>query len=76
MSNCLKLVLGKVKRKRMERFLGRLEWALRPQGGMAAYLAWACKWKVTDGKSLPFVLIRPPLMADVFAILLQSFSGN
>ena len=36
----LRLRLGLVRRKGFERFLGRLEWALRPQGGPAPFIGW------------------------------------
>ena len=40
-----KLVMGTLRRKGMEQFLGRLEWALWPQAGTAAFLAVTYKWK-------------------------------
>ena len=36
----LRLRLGLVRRKGFERFLRRLEWALRPQGGTAPFFGW------------------------------------
>ena len=37
----LRLRLGLMRRKGFERFLGRLEWVLRPQGGTAPFLGGA-----------------------------------
>ena len=43
----LRLRLGLTRKKGFERFLGRLEWALRPQGGIAPFLAGAYMWKLS-----------------------------
>ena len=58
----------------MEHFLGRLEWAVRPQGGTAPFLAGAYRWKLSSGDQLPAALIRPLLTAVVFAVLPEDFA--
>ena len=45
----LLLVLGVLNTKGMERFMGRLEWALRPSAGLSPFLAGAYCWKHVGG---------------------------
>ena len=52
----LRIVLGCMTRKGMERSLGRLEWALGPQGGTASFLSGAYRWKLIDGNRVPVAL--------------------
>ena len=61
----LRLRLGLMRRKGFERFLGRLEWALRPQGGTAPFLAGAYRWKLSAEQRVPLSLVRPLLTAGV-----------
>ena len=70
------LRLGLMRRKGFERFLGRLEWALRPQGGTALSLAGAYRWKLSGEQRVPLSLVRPLLTAVVFAILPQCYAGQ
>ena len=72
----LRLRLGLMRRKGFERFLGRLEWALRPQGGTAPFLAGAYKWKLSGEQRVPLSLIRPLLTAVVLAVLPQCYAGQ
>ena len=64
-----------MRRKGFERFLGRLEWALRPQGGTAPFLAGAYRWKLSGEQKVPLSLMRPLLTAVVFAVLPQCYAG-
>ena len=72
----LRLRLGLMRRKGFERFLGRLEWALRPQGGTAPFLAGAYRWKFSGDQKVPLSLMRPLLTAVVFAVLPQCYAGH
>ena len=72
----LRLRLGLMRRKGFERFLGRLEWALRPQGGTAPFLAGAYKWKLSCEQKVPLSLVRPLLTAVVFSVLPQCYVGQ
>ena len=72
----LRLRLGLMRRKGFERFLGRLEWALRPQGGTAPFLAGAYRWKLSAEQKVPLSLVRPLLTAVVFAVLPQCYAGH
>ena len=72
----LRLRLGHMRRKGFERFLGRLEWALRPQGGNAPFLAGAYRWKLSGEQKVPLSLVRPLLTAVVFAVLPQCYAGQ
>ena len=64
-----------MRRKGFERFLGRLDWALRPQGGTAPFLAGAYRWKLSAEQRVPLSLVRPLLTAVVFAVLPQCYAG-
>ena len=72
----LRLRLGLMRRKGFERFLGRLEWALRPQGGTAPFLAGAYRWKLSGEQRVPLSLVRPLLTVVVFAVLPQCYAGQ
>ena len=72
----LRLRLGLVRRRGFERFLWRLEWALRPQGGTAPFLAGAHRWKLSGQQRVPLSLVRPLLTAVVFAVLPQCYAGQ
>ena len=72
----LRLRLGLMSRKGFERFLGRLEWALRPQGGTAPFLAGVCMWKLSGEQKVPLCLVRPLLTAVVFAVLPQWYASH
>ena len=72
----LRLRLGLMRRKGFERFLGRLEWAFRPQGGTAPFLAGAYKWKLSGEQKVPLSLVWPLLTAVVFAVLPQCYAGH
>ena len=65
-----------MRRKGFARFLGRLEWALRPQGGTAPFLAGAYRWKLSGEQRVPLSLLRPLLTAVVFAVLPQCYAGQ
>ena len=71
-----RLRLRRMRRKGFERFLGRLEWALRPQGGTAPFLAAASRWKLFGEQRVPLSLVRPLLTASVFAVLAQCYAGQ
>ena len=70
----LRIVPGCMTRKGMERFLGRLEWASRPQGGKAPFLSGAYRCKLTEGNRVLVALIRPLLTAITFVVLPRSFA--
>ena len=74
--NCIRLRLGLMRGKGFERFLGRLEWALRPQGGTAPFLAGAYRWKLSRDNTVPLSLVRQLLTAVVFAVLPQCYAGQ
>ena len=64
-----KIVIGCMTQKGMERFLGRLELALRPQADTMPILSGAYRWKMIGDKTVTTPLIRPLLIAVIFAIL-------
>ena len=72
----LRLRLRLVRRKGFEKFLGRLEWALRPQGGTAPFLAGAYRCKLSREQKVPPSLVRPLLTAVVFAVSPQCYTGQ
>ena len=72
----LRLRLRLMRRKGFERFLGRLEWALRPQGGTAPLLARAYGWMLSGEQRVPLSPVRPLLTAVVFAVLPQCYAGQ
>ena len=62
-------------RKGMERFLGRMEWVVRPHAGTGVFLfgAYCAEIAEGDGGKVPFSLICPLLTAVAFAVVPQSF---
>ena len=57
----------------MSRLLGRLEWALRPNATVLAFLDGAYQWKLRGNSYCSFRLLRSLMTAIVFAILTQRF---
>ena len=70
----LRLVL--MRRKGFERFLRRLAWGLRPQGGTAPFLAGAYRWKLPGEQRVPLSMVRPLLTAVVLAALPHCYAGQ
>ena len=71
----LRVRLGFMRRKKFEIFPGRLECALRPQGGTAPFLAGEYRWKLSDDNMVLLSLVRPLLTAVVFAVLPQCYAA-
>ena len=69
----LRLVIGDLSRKGMERLLGRLEWALRSASGGSAFLAGGYRWKHSSASRVNKRLIKPLLTAICFAFVPQSY---
>ena len=64
-------VIGPFDSLLMSRLLGRLEWALRPNAGAAAFLAGAYQWMQGSHIRCGLLILRSLMTAIIFAILPQ-----
>ena len=60
----------------MSRLLGRLEWALRPNAGAAAFLATAYHWLMGDHVYCGLSLLRSLMTAIIYALLPQQLKPD